>query len=115
MNQKESNLPMIGGIIAALGAGVCCVGPLLLLLLGVSGSWIGNLTAFEPYRPLFIAFVVLLFGYSGWKIYRPVEECEPGTACAVPKKQQQRKVIFWLSAIAATIFVTSNYWILLFA
>ena len=43
MNQKESNLPMIGGIIAALGAGVCCVGPLLLLLLGVSGSWIGNL------------------------------------------------------------------------
>ena len=49
---------MIGGIIAALGAGVCCVGPLLLLLLGVSGSWIGNLTAFEPYRPLFIAFVV---------------------------------------------------------
>ena len=67
MNQKKSNLPMIGGIIAALGAGVCCVGPLLLLLLGVSGSWIGNLTAFEPYRPLFIAFVVLLFGYSGWK------------------------------------------------
>ncbi|WP_442966086.1 mercuric transporter MerT family protein [Psychrobacter sp. KH172YL61] len=64
---------------------------LLLLLLGVSGSWIGNLTAFEPYRPLFIAFVVLLFGYSGWKIYRPVEECEPGTACAILRNSNNEK------------------------
>ncbi len=115
MNKKESNLPMIGGILAAIGAGVCCVGPLVLLLLGVSGSWIGNLTAFEPYRPVFVLFVVLLFGYSGWKIYRPVEECEPGTACAVPATQKRRKVIFWLSAITAIVLVTSNYWILVFA
>jgi len=115
MNKKESNLPMVGGIIAAVGAGVCCVGPLVLLLLGVSGSWIGNLTAFEPYRPIFIIFVALLFGYSGWKIYRPVEECEAGTACAILAVQQRRKRIFWLSAITAIILVTSNYWILLIA
>lgn len=115
MNQKTSNLPMIGGILAAIGAGVCCVGPLVLLLLGISGSWIGNLTAFEPYRPVFILFVVLLFSYSGRKIYRPVEECKPDTACAVPATQQRRKVIFWLSALTALILVTSNYWILWFA
>jgi mercuric ion transport protein len=115
MNNKESNLPLVGGIIAAIGAGVCCVGPLVLLLLGVSGSWISNLTAFEPYRPIFILVVALLFGYSGWKIYRPVKECEPGTACAVPATQQRRKRIFWLCAITAMILVTSNYWILLIA
>lgn len=115
MNQKTSNLPMIGGILAAIGAGVCCVGPLVLLLLGISGSWIGNLTAFEPYRPVFVLFVVLLFSYSGWKIYRPVDECKADTACAVPATQQRRKVIFWLSALTALILVTSNYWILWFA
>src|SRR5699024_3203266 len=115
MNQKESNLPMIGGIIAALGAGVCCVGPLLLLLLGVSGSWIGNLTAFEPYRPLFIAFVVLFFVYSGWKIYRPIEESESRTACRYPKEPRLRKVILCLSAIVAIILVTRNYSILLYS
>ncbi len=115
MNSKESNLPIIGGIIAAIGAGICCVGPLILLLLGVSGSWIVNLTTFEPYRPIFIIFVALLFSYSGWKIYRPVEACEPGTACAVPATQKRRKLIFWLSAITAMVLVTSNYWILLIA
>ena len=115
MNQKTSNFPMIGGILAAIGAGVCCVGPLVLLLLGISGSWIGNLTAFEPYRPVFVLFVVLLFSYSGWKIYRPVDECKADTACAVPATQQRRKVIFWLSALTALILVTSNYWILWFA
>jgi mercuric ion transport protein len=112
---KESNFPMIAGIIAAIGAGVCCVGPLLLLLLGVSGSWISNLTAFEPYRPIFIIFVVLLFGYSGWKIYRPVKKCKPDADCAAPLAEQRRKLIFWLSAITAIILVTSKYWILLIA
>lgn len=113
MNKNESNFSMVGGIIAATGAGVCCVGPLLLLLLGISGSWISNLTAFEPYRPLFIIIVVLLLGFAGCKIYRPIEECESENACANPKTRHRRKVIFWLiTAAAAIVLVTSNYWIL---
>ena len=114
MSQNESNLPMVGGIIAAIGAGVCCVGPLVLLLLGISGSWISNLTAFEPYRPVFILVVVLLLGYAGWKIYRPIEECEPDSACAIPATRHRRKVTFWLTTASAIILITSNYWILWF-
>ena len=41
-------------MIAGIGASVCCVGPFALLLAGVSGAWIGNLVALEPYRPLAI-------------------------------------------------------------
>lgn len=114
MEQKQSNLAMIGGVFAAVGASVCCLGPLLLLLLGISGSWISNLTVFEPYRPIFILFVLLCFGYSGWKIYRPLGKCEPDTACSVIAIQQRRKFIFWLSALTAMVLVTSNYWILWF-
>ncbi|GAC23131.1 mercuric ion transport protein [Paraglaciecola mesophila KMM 241] len=105
---------MVGGIIAAIGAGVCCVGPLVLLLLGISGSWISNLSAFEPYRPVFILVVVLLLGYAGWKIYRPIEECEPDSACAIPVTRHRRKVTFWLTTASAIILITSNYWILWF-
>lgn len=115
MSKKETNLPLIGGIIAAIGAGLCCAGPFILLLLGVSGSWIGNLTFFEPYRPIFILFVIALFGYAGWKVYRPVKACEPGTACAVPQVRKRRQIIFWLTALTALVLVTSNYWIILFA
>ncbi|GAC33856.1 mercuric transporter MerT family protein [Paraglaciecola polaris] len=114
MNQKESNLPMVGAIIAAIGAGVCCVGPLLLLLLGISGSWISNLSAFEAYRPLFILAVMLLLSYTGWKIYRPIEQCESGRACAIPATRSRRKVIFWLVTVTAIVLLTSNDWILCF-
>ena len=37
-----------GGVVGAILASTCCIAPLLLLMLGVSGAWIGNLTALEP-------------------------------------------------------------------
>ncbi|MGH1484754.1 MAG: mercuric transporter MerT family protein [Cellvibrionaceae bacterium] len=115
MSKNDSNLPLLGGIAAAIGAGLCCVGPFLLLTLGISGAWIGNLTLLEPYRPLFILVVLILFSWAGWKVYRPIESCEPGSACAVPQVRQRRQVIFWISALLVLVIVTSNYWILLVA
>lgn len=38
MAKNDTSLPLVGGIAAAIGAGLCCAGPLVLLLLGVSGS-----------------------------------------------------------------------------
>lgn len=54
---------LLAGALAAILASACCLGPLILLTLGVSGAWIGNLTALEPYRPIFIgtALVALFF------------------------------------------------------
>ena len=114
MSDKESNLPLIGGVIAAVGAGLCCAGPFVLLLLGVSGSWISNLTLFEPFRPFFILVVIVLFGYAAWKVYRPIEKCEPGTACALPQVRLRRQIILWVTGVIALALVTSNYWIILF-
>src|SRR6266436_1695665 len=44
-----------GGILAAIGASSCCVIPFALFALGVSGAWIADLTALEPYQPVFVA------------------------------------------------------------
>lgn len=115
MSKNDSSLPLVGGITAAIGARLCCAGPFVLLLLGVSGSWIGNLTLLEPYRPVFILLVLALFGFAGWKVYRPIEDCKPGTACATPQVRKRRQVIFWVTAFIALILVTSNYWIIWFA
>ncbi|WP_298636398.1 mercuric transporter MerT family protein [uncultured Umboniibacter sp.] len=115
MSRKVSNLPLIGGVLAAIGASVCCAGPLVLLLLGISGSWISNLTLLEPYRPIFIVAVLVLFGFAGWKVYRPIKDCEPGATCAVPKVRKRRQLVFWLTLLTAFVLVTSNYWILWFA
>ncbi|TDW25242.1 MerT mercuric transport protein [Rhizobium azibense] len=56
--QSINGLLAAGGIIAALGASSCCVVPLALLALGISGAWIGNLTAFAPYQPLFVTAAI---------------------------------------------------------
>ena len=45
---------LFAGGLAAILASTCCLGPLVLVALGFSGAWIGNLTVLEPYRPLFI-------------------------------------------------------------
>ena len=76
----ESNVPVIGGVIAAIGASLCRVGPFVLLTLGISGAWIGNLTLLEPYRPFFIVIVLLLsVGLAGRFIdqSRPVRRAPP--------------------------------------
>lgn len=44
---------LFAGGLAAILASTCCLGPLVLVALGFSGAWIGNLTVLEPYRPLF--------------------------------------------------------------
>ena len=84
MSKKHTHFPILGGTLAAFGAGLCCAGPFVLLLLGISGSWIGNLTLLEPYQPLFILVVVTLFGFAGWQLYRPIEHCQPGTRASGP-------------------------------
>ena len=82
---NDSNLPIAGGVLAGLAGGLCCAGPLVLLLLGISGSWIATLTLLEPYQPFFMIAVAGAFGYSGWQFFRPIEQCVPGSACAIPR------------------------------
>ncbi len=112
MTEYRTSLPIVGGVLAAVGAGVCCAGPLILVLLGISGSWIANLRLFEPFKPYFVLLVVALFSYAGWQVFRSPAHCAPGAACAVPKTRQRRQLVFCVALVVAIIAVTSNYWIL---
>jgi len=92
---------LAGAVAAAIAASVCCVGPLLLMLLGISGAWIGNLTAFEPYRPIFIAAAAGFLGFAFYKAYSApkAEACEPGSPCANPSSRRFNRVILWIVTI----------------
>jgi mercuric ion transport protein len=58
---------------------------LVLFSLGISGAWIGNLTALAPYQPYFIAATVACLGYGYWLVYRrKTVACAEGAACARP-------------------------------
>jgi mercuric ion transport protein len=78
-------LTALGGILGAIAASSCCIAPLVLFSLGVSGAWIGNLTALAPYQPYFIAATLACLGYGYWLVYRRNKiACVEGAACARP-------------------------------
>lgn len=87
---------LIAGALAAIGASVCCVGPLVLLALGIGGTWIGSLTAMEPFRPVFIVLTLLFLGLAFRKLYLFPRVCSPGTPCANPDTLRRQRLIFWI-------------------
>jgi mercuric ion transport protein len=95
--RKTSKATLVGGVLAALLSSLCCLGPLVLVTLGISGAWIANLAALEPYRPLFLGVAVVCMVLAYRYIYgAPAPaECEPGTLCALPHTQRVYKRMFW--------------------
>jgi len=87
---------LFAGGLAAILASACCLGPLLLVTLGFSGAWIGNLTLLDPYRPLFISLALLALFVAWRRIYRPEQACAPGDVCATPQVRATYKLIFWV-------------------
>lgn len=93
-----SKATLAGGLLAAIVASVCCVGPLVLVTIGVSGAWISNLTLLEPYRPVSIGVALVFMGLAWRQIYRAAAaaQCEPGTLCARPQTNRVYRVMFWV-------------------
>jgi mercuric ion transport protein len=96
LNTKGS---LAAGIVAAIGASVCCVGPLLLLALGIGGAWVSNLTALEPYRPIFIGLTLLFLGLTYRQLYFVPQPCAAGAECPDPRALKRQRLIFWLVGV----------------
>lgn len=95
-NGKRS---LLASVLAAVGGSVCCVGPLVLLSLGVGGAWIGSLTALEPYRLIFIGLTLLFLGLTFRQLYLTPKNCEAGTPCADPNTLKRQRLMFWIVAV----------------
>ena len=109
--KTNASMPLLAGFLAAIGSGLCCAGPFVLLSLGLGGAWVSNLTLLEPYRPIFIVAVIIGFAIAGYRIFRPITDCKEGTACAIPANRVRQQIIFCFAALIAAISVTSLYWI----
>jgi mercuric ion transport protein len=59
-----------GGMLGALAASSCCILPVVLFSIGVSGAWIGNLTRLAPYQPYFVAAALVSLG-AGYRAVHP--------------------------------------------
>lgn len=107
----NTKLALAGGLLAGIGASACCVGPLLLLSLGIGGAWIGHLTALEPYRPIFIVLTVLFLGLAFRKLYVVPQTCAVEDNCIADRTRRVQKILFWVF-LPLSIALVATPWIL---
>lgn len=88
---------LLAGGIAAILASTCCLGPLVLITIGVSGAWISNLTVLEHYQPIFVGAAVIALLLAWRPIWRPASACEPGQVCAIPRVNRAYRILFWIA------------------
>ena len=100
-----------GGVTGAILASSCCVAPLVLVTLGVSGAWIGNLTLLEPYKPAFLAVAAGLIGLGFWQVhFRAKPKCEDGSYCARPESSLITQIALWIAAVLVALSATIDWW-----
>jgi mercuric ion transport protein len=89
----------VGAVLTAIGASVCCIGPLVLLSLGIGGAWVSTLTSMEAVRPFFLIATLVFIGLAFRKLFLLPDGCETGEACATPSVKRNQRVLFWVSSI----------------
>jgi len=112
---KLANTTLIGGAIAAIAASACCLGPLILVSLGIGGAWISNLTMLEPYRPILIGIALICMALAYRKIYsaKPANACLPNTLCAKPQTNRNYRVMFLIVSALVLIALLYPYFVTL--
>ena len=98
---------VLGAVVTALLASLCCVGPLVLVLLGVGGAWMSGLAVFQPYRVYLMIASAGFLGYAFYRTYRSAEEqdCAPGSYCTDRPHRRRTKIVLWAAtAVVAILF-----------
>jgi len=99
-----------GALAGGLAASACCVLPMILLWVGISGAWIANLTALAEYHGIFIGAAMSLLALSYYFIFiRRKRECDEGELCSRPLPDTWVKASFWLAAIMISIAAVFPY------
>lgn len=114
-NDRRKGWLAAGGAAGAVLASSCCIAPLMLVMLGVSGAWIGSLTALEPYKPWFAGVALVFIGLGFRQVYfkaRPA--CAEGSYCARPQSSTLTTSVLWTATVLVVLALTIDWWAPLF-
>src|SRR6266404_2491326 len=95
-----------GSALAAITASLCCIGPLVAVLLGAGGF--AASAVFEKWRPEFLGVTFGLLALAWYLTYRrPKGACEEGSACATKPVSKWNKVVLWFAT--GVVLVTADF------
>jgi copper chaperone CopZ len=108
---KTSNTAAYAGILTAIAASVCCITPLLALLVGTSGiastfSWM------EPFRPYLIGLAILVLAFAWYQKLKPKSQYGLDCACEGYKKPsfiQSKKFLLFVTLFAGLMLAFPYY------
>ena len=99
-----------GGVLGAIAASSCCILPLLFVSVGLTGTWIGGLSALAPFKPLVVTATLGVLGYGYYLVYWKTEEaCAPDHACARPISTRIVKFLIWVATIVVLLAASFDY------
>ena len=110
---RRQGLIATGGVLGALAMSSCCILPLVLFSLGITGAWIGNLAALYPYK-LYILVPTASFLAGGFYLaYRKpkVAACEGDGNCGTPISDRINKVVLWTSTVLVLAALAFPYYV----
>lgn len=116
---KDGTTTMIGGLVTAFFASVCCIGPVVFAALGVGvgatgvlAGAVGFLKGLLPYRPMFIGLTALLLGLSFYLAYRkPKTVCTAEGFCHPQRAPESKRALLWVIATVVIALVLAPYWL----
>jgi mercuric ion transport protein len=107
---RKAGIAAAGGVLGAVASSSCCIVPLVLFALGMSGAWIGNLTALAPYQPIFIGVTVVFLATGYYLVYRkPAVPCGEGDVCAQPLPRRAVKLTLWIATALVASAIAFPY------
>jgi len=107
---KEERLAIGGAVITGIAASLCCLGPLLFLVLGLGAF--GAAAAFQTARPYLLGAAVLLLGLGFYRVYfRRQPACAPGEACETKPVNRASRIGLWIASLAVLAFALSPYYV----
>jgi copper chaperone CopZ len=108
MKEMGKKILFGGSVAAAIAASLCCIGPFVAVVLGLSTFSAAAL--FEAWRPYLIGLTVLMLAGAFYLTYRKREvQCEGG-ACQMRSASRASKIMLWLATIAVIAFTTFPYY-----
>lgn len=96
----------VASVAAAVVASACCIGPVVLVLLG-AGAFGASLASLERYRPIFLTVTTAFLGFAFYAAYRPTQDCD---VCD-PSTRRRGRIIVWVAAFMVAALVAFPYYV----
>jgi mercuric ion transport protein len=96
-------------VLSAIAASVCCVVPLVLVLLGISGAWIGQLTALDVWRPWWTAATLVCLALAYWSLWKAGKSCESPACAEASILRRRRRGLAIVAALIALLLLFPYY------